>query len=472
MARWEKIPIDAKWFANVDETALTRAQAAIENGFQNEAGGHSRFPGFEVFSTLPGDHGRVYLSDWRGSLMAATGQGNLFRVDRGGTAENVTGVPISGGGRVLFGKTTDELVMVAGRKPVRFAGKRTEILSEDAPDTTHIGFIDNYAVAIETGSGRMLHSGAGLYREWDPLDVFAADTQPDSLNGLIVTRFREVMLAGANSIEQFERLATGTTPFFRRWSVGDGVFAAYSMLFADNAFWYVNGAKEFSRVSGQSGQVQSDEIAHVLEGIDDWTDFWVGGYPDKPLILAGQKFILMQAPHATSPYGGKGLTLLYDYRRKRWYSLYGWDAVGGLPARWPGWSHWQLWEQTFIGGEGVVYKVTPQSFTWDGEVQRMLGRTAHFSDWGPSEVVNLRARLRRGTGGNVSAGTIRIRAIRDNGRPTPWASKSFGLAGDRDMTVEFGGFGDADAWQFEWVVTDDCPVEMVRLEAQVESLEW
>jgi hypothetical protein len=470
--RTERIPIEAKWFANVHETALTKAQAAIENGFQNEAGGHSRFPGHAVFCTLPGDNGRVYLHDWRGNLMAATSSGNLFKVDRNGAVANVTGVPISGGLRVIFGKTTDELLLAAGRKPIRFAGEKTEILSEDAPDTTHIGFIDNYAVAIERHSGRFLHCEAGEYRTWSPLDVFSADTQPDPLNGLLVTRFRELMLTGPDSIEQFERLTSGETPFYRRWSVGDGNFAPYGQIFADNALWYVNPVKEFSRVSGQSSRVQSDDIAQILEGIDDWTDFWVGGHPDKPLGLAGQNFILMQAPHATNPYGSKGVTLLYDYRRKRWYSLYAWDASTSIPSRWPGWSHWSLWNDTFIGGEGVIYKVTRDAYTWAGEVQRMLGRTAHLGDWGPSEVTNLRARLRRGTGTNTAAGEIRIRAIRDGGDPTPWVSRSFGLAGEREFFVDFDGFGCADTWQFEWVVTDDCPVEVVRLDAMVERLEW
>ena len=38
------------------------------------------------------------------------------------------------------------------------------------------------------------------------------------------------------------------------------------------------------------------------------------------------------------------------------------------------------------------------------------------------------------------------------------------------MFVEFNGFGCAHTWQFEWRITDDAPVELVRLEAQVTPL--
>ena len=46
---------------------------------------------------------------------------------------------------------------------------------------------------------------------------------------MMVTPFSELMLSGRASIEQFERLASASTPFFRRVSVGEGIKAPYTL---------------------------------------------------------------------------------------------------------------------------------------------------------------------------------------------------------------------------------------------------
>lgn len=467
--RWVDVPINNKWFANVHETALTTAQAALENCFITEAGGHSRFPGLEEFCSL-GDSGRVYLHDWRGDLMASTSFGNLYRVDKNGNVENVTGTPLSGPSRTVFAKSTDELVMAAGGPLIRFAGDRTEILSEDAPNADFVAFVDNYLLANEIRSGRFYHSAAGQGRSWDPLDVFAADGKPDNITSILVTPFRELIVSGPDSTEQFDRLSSGDTPFFRRWSVGEGLSVPHSMIATDNGVWGVNSQQEFVRFSGQSSEPRGDDIGQVLESIDDWTDAWAGGHPDKALGVQGQKFVLLQIPYATNPYGTKGLTLIYDIRQRRWYSLYGWDADAGLPARWPGWSHWPLWGQTFVGGEGKIYKLSASSYTNDGAVQRMLGRTAHLSRLGHIRIDRMRMRIRRGVGSNTVEPELMMRANKDNKGFGRWLKTSLGKAGDREMYAFFPGMGAGYTWQFEWAITDDCPIDFVSLEAMVTRL--
>jgi len=468
-AKWRNVPIDAKLFLNIDETALTRAQAAIENAFQNEAKGYTRFPGLKDFVTLP-EGGRVYLHDWRGDLIAATSKGQVYRIDEGGNVENVTKVLIAGGGRVIFAKTEDELLMAAGGPIIRFAGEETEILSKDAPLSTHVGFIDSYVVALEINSGRFFHSQAGTPRKWDVLDVFSADGKPDDINSLIVTPFRELLLCGDDSIEQFERLASGETPFFRRWAVGEGIFAPGTLVFADNATWGVNRMIEFVRFSGQISSPASGDIGKVLEPVDDWTDAWVGGYPDRPLHLLGQKFLLLQLPYATNPYGTKGLTFVYDYRQQKWFALYSWDNTLDLPTRWPGWSHWPMWGRVYVGCEGKVCQFTTENYNHSGKKQRMFVRTGHLSEQGEIRIDNTRLRLRRGVGSNEVDPTISIRCNRDNKGFGRWVRKGLGKAGDRFMMPEFGGFGMGHTWQFEFQITDDAPIEIARMEVLVTQI--
>lgn len=359
MARdWVTVPIDGKLTGNVDETSISDGLAELENGFVTEQGTHSRFPRLQIFARLH-DQGRAYLHDWRGDLVAATSNGRFYRVSRDATVHDKTKVAIQGGRRVVFAKTEDELVMAAGAQIIRYGGDRTELLDESgvAPLSTHVGYIDGYIVALEINSGRFYHSDAGLARVWNTLSLFAANGSPDNITGLIVTPYRELILAGPKSTEQFERLAGGTLPFFRRWSIGEGLYHPHMMSFANNGVYLINHLLEFVRFTGQQSKSAGDAMGKVFEKIDNWTDAWLGGFPDMPLHIRGQKFLVLQFPRATNRYGTKGVTFLFDYRQDRFSRLYGWHDGLGVPQRYPVWSHWTLWGRHFFGGEGVIYEV-------------------------------------------------------------------------------------------------------------------
>ena len=111
--KWIPVPIDSKHYKNFEETALTKSAAALENGFQNEAGRISRFPGLTVFKNLD-DNGKIFLEEWRNDLVAVSSHGSTFRLDEDANTDNVTAVHVQGGGRVIIAETDDELVMAAG----------------------------------------------------------------------------------------------------------------------------------------------------------------------------------------------------------------------------------------------------------------------------------------------------------------------------------------------------------------------
>lgn len=475
---WRALPIGSKLFTNVKEAALSRASAAIENAFVNEAGGISGFWGLREFVRLPSG-GRVYLNDWKdqdGDLIAVTGRGRMFRVDQLAGATDVTGVPLSGGRRPTFAKTDDELLVASGGPILTYAGRDTRLLSDDAPNSTHVGYIDGYTVAIEPRSGRFFHTAPGLSTSWNPLDVFTAEGKPDDLNALVVTPFRELLLCGQESVEQFETLASGDRPFARRWATGEGIYAPYTLVTdVDAGTWGINKKREFVRMSGQTSRPASDDIGRSLAADEngnplDWTDAWADS-----VLAFGQKFLLVQLPEALTPYGTKGLTILHDYRAGRWHTLYGWNEDLGLPARWPGWSVHSVWGRTFVGGEGVIYELTPQAFDQAGMTQRVMLRTAHYpaTQFGGKalRIDNLRARLKRGAAAQNSPKSVcSIRILKDGRKLTKWARRSLGRAGETNFFVEFGSFGDCEAFQVEFSATDAAELELVSLEADITPL--
>lgn len=459
MAQWKSIPIgDNPLLTNVQEIILGKGSAALENCFSNEAGGLTQFPGMESVATLNGS-GPTYLHEWRGDLIAVT-SGQMWRINQAGDAENVTKVPVSGGGRVVMDRTENELVAAAGGQIVRFAGKDTEILSESAPKSTHALFIDGYLIAIEKDSGRFYHCAPGEYRSWNPIDVFSAEGKPDDINAAIVTPFRELLLTGIDSIEQFERMPSGDTPFFRRWAVGEGIFAPYTLTFADNAVWGVTRSFEFVRMSGQTSQSAGDAIGQTLEDIDDWNGSWATA-----MNISGQKFIILQMPEATNAHGSKGVTCLFDYRRKRWFSLYGWDEDLGAPRRWPAWSYYQLWGRHFVGGDGKVLELKKSATQNGAERRRVLGRSGHL-DWGSDvRVDDVRIKIKRGVGDyDGLEPKVRFRCRRDTDRWTRWKEKGLGKTGGNQQTLLLGGMGIAGSFQFEWEITDAAEAEVVGMD--------
>jgi hypothetical protein len=461
MAQWANVKAFSEpMFTNADEALLTDATAAIENAYVNEAKGQSRFPFRRPFSTLTGH--RTYLTEWRGNMIAATSDGKVFRINEAGVAKDVTGVPISGGRRVVFAATDDELLIAAGGPILRLASDRTEVLSEDAPYSSHVAYIDGYVIGIENYSGRWWYSEPGQFRVWPDLNFFAAEAKPDNVNACVVTPYRELLVAGVDSIEQFERLPDGDRPFFRRWATGDGVYAPYTLVADKAGTFCVNRLGEFNRVNGQLVRPESDDIGFSLEKIDDWTDAWA-----QAMHIRGQKFIVLQMPFATNAYGTKGLTFLFDYRGRRWSFLY--DQQDGIPVRWAPWSYLKIFNRHFVGVPGGVEELMPDDFSSNTAGQRMLVRTGHIDEFGPSRLDGIRLRFKRGVKEGARLG---LRISRNDGPWGRWLWAPFGGAGDRHMVVQFlMSFGEAETWRFEYQVTDNCPVEFVGAQMLIERLE-
>jgi hypothetical protein len=69
-----------------------------------------------------------------------------------------------------------------------------------------------------------------------------------------------------------------------------------------------------------------------------------------------------------------------------------------------------------------------------------------------------------------TAPVMRLRLRKDNRVWTKWATKSLGLAGDNEMLLRFGNFGQASQVQFEIDMTDAAAFEIVSAWADVEPI--
>jgi hypothetical protein len=452
---WSSIPFNAALLANADETTLHSETAGLENAYVGDAQQITRFPGLVPFASI--GSGRVYLTDWQNDLIALTSAGQVWRIDPAGKPENVTDFALTGGRRPTVAKTETALLAASGGPILAFDGYKTRPLSSQAPLTTHIGYVARQVVAIEPQSGRFSYSDPGQPDVWNPLSVFSAEGKPDGLTALWVTEFGELLACGPDSIEQYDASGSADAPFARRYVAGDGISAPYTLVNEDNATWGLNRTHEFVRLSGQTTTPKSQAVQAQLEAIDDFTEAWA-----TRMRVFGQRFILVQFPHATNAYGTAGVTLLYDVRHDRWSSLYGWDAGQIAPARWPGWSYATLWGRHFIGGEGVIWELKADAADWDGVQQRVRIRTGHLAPRPEAfRIDNVRLRLRRGDrASGATPGLLSVRANKDNRGFGRWKRLPMGVAGDRTLNMQLGAFGWAETIQFELEITDGVPLQL------------
>lgn len=461
--QWSDVDLGKPLYTNVDEALVSDAATVAENCYLNSATGWSRFPGIRSFIT--GLEGRkVYVYPWRNDLYAATDRGRIYRFDKNANATDITGVPLSGGARPVFAPTEDTLTVAAGGAILHIKDGKTDLLSSSAPFTTHVAYIGGYLVAIEPDSGRFQVSENGAYDQWDPLDTFSAEGKPDNLNAALVTPFNELLLAGPESIEQFETSPSAAQPLSRRWTASDGLMVPYTLVANRYGTYGVNGLAEFVRFQLQSSTIQSADIQVSLESVDDWSDAWA-----TEIAIKGHRFLVLVVPKTTNTYGTRGVAFAFDYLKESWSTLYGWSNELNAPVGWPVFSYCNIWGRHFVGIDGGIGELTSDVYDNLGAMQRVVVRSGHMDKWMESEVHNFHLRLRRGVAGsNATQPYVGLRVNRDNRGFGRIKRKPLGLYGDREMTIDFGNMGYARTWQFEIVVMDAARTEIKGAKALVQ----
>ena len=464
------IELNKKLFKNIDEDSLTSTFSGLENCFVTEANGISRFPGLVEFADF-GSTAEIYIGRYKNDMIASGTDGRTYRVNSNGTYTEVEGSKVLGGDRTSFSRTRDGLLMTSGGKIIKYNGKKNSILSDDAPLSSFVGYIDGYVLAVEKNSGRFQHSTLNENGTWNALDTFAVDGAPDNINAMLINPFNEIMFTGEESIEQYERYVGGAVPFFRRWSVGEGISEPWTVCFADNATWGLNSRYEFVRISGQTSRSVSDDIQKDIEDRYSMNNL---GNLDKawaaPITIKGQKFILFQSPEATNKYGTRGFTSVYDIKRGQWFDIFGWDDKIGQPDLWPGRSIFSIWGKTFVGGNGKIYELSSTAYNNDGKTQRAYIKTGHYDSPTPIRIDMVRMIIKRGVGSYTENPQIMLRTNPDNKGFGNIQYRNLGYTGQGDMVIEFGSQGIGETWQFEITMTDNCPFELRRLQIEQSRL--
>ena len=466
---WRPVPINAPWYPNLPERALRSSTAVLENLYVTEAGGHASFPQLRVWKRL-NTTGRVYLHTYDDELFAVTSNGRAFTIDRNKVATGRTAQQITVSSRPTFARTEDYLLIASGGPIMRFAGGGVDVLSATAPQATHVIYTAGYALALDRISGRIRYSDPveGV-TSWPLGNVFSADDKPDPITALMLTDQNDIVVCGPETIELFQVYGKITPPFYRRSSLGEGLYAPHTLCETKGAgLWCVNGHREFIQVTSGGGRLAGEAVGRILETAVDYRDAWAS-----ELHMAGQKFIVLSLPNAVSPYGRKGVTLLYDYRSRRWSSVYLWDAHLSGAVAWPVWSLASTSWGTFAGCEnGLICELVENNV---GMPQRGRYRSAHIAAsalvTGADQIYvsNLRLRLVVApSAGSLADLTIRVRGRMDRTDWLDWQDVAVDPHGS--SWAEFGSMGTGRTMQIEYETFRGDALAVAAAEADVEAL--
>jgi len=448
------LPLKEKPFLNVESIGNSVALETFFDADKDDFMNNKARKGLELLVDL----GTGYPIDGiynpiDADYVLAFSSGRLFKIDHAVTTE-ITGVTINGGTPVKMADFGNQGFFCNDSRIVKwvYADATCAFIADaDAPtNATHLGFIDQYLVALIADSAQFEWSDVNDPDTW--LGEYAtAESRPDNAVAL-VSAFGEIFIPGSRVIENWVDSGDPVSPFQRipGTSTERGSISPYSFAQIDNSYMFLDSGRRVIRMLGREPQVISNPFDAEFQALDTITDaiginFNAGG---------DTKYIL------TFPTADQ--TFVYDYKLDVWSKWSYWQEPNGVRRRWLGNCGCMVptWNQYLVGSktDGKIYIA--------GDYDDDAGNTKQTEiitgriDWGTSKRKScnrLRVKVKRGTGGLSTSQKI-IMNYRDNGK-MQWSHDKvidLGIAGDNESYKTFRNlktYRDRQ-WRFRGTSTD------------------
>jgi hypothetical protein len=117
----------------------------------------------------------------------------------------------------------------------------TDLTANGTPQ--YVKFIDSFFV-VTTDSKKFIKSASNDGLSWNALDFGTAESDPDDIVSLVVSKNR-LYIAGSETIEEFQNVGSGGFPFQRTGTfIAKGVFAPLSMINVGESFMWIGGGTD------------------------------------------------------------------------------------------------------------------------------------------------------------------------------------------------------------------------------------
>ena len=426
------IPLREKPFKNVDSignsVAIEDFIDADKDDFYNNKKRKGLLEFVDLGTGLPIDG---IFNPIDTNVVVAFSNGTPYKVIENGTVTEITGESLNAGTPVKMADFSTAGYFCNNSSIMEWDYStvvNTFLDDPSAPtDATHLGFLNQYLLALEADSQQFAWSDVDDPEQW--LGEFAqAESRPDKLVALLVA-FDEIFLPGTRTIEHWGSTIDPSAPFQRIASTTTerGSLSPYTFAQVDNSFMFLDEERRVIRMRGREPQIISNPFDAEFQNIETVSDA-IGIH----FNAEGDTKYLITFPTAD-------VTYVYDYKLDFWAKWSEWIEVSGTRQRWlgncgvlvPSWRKYLVGSKT----DGKIYYASSEYDTDDGEnvqTEIITGRI----DWGTSQrksCKKLRIHLKRGIGGLATSFTMVVN-YRDNGS-TEWKTDkniNLGIAGDED----------------------------------------
>ena len=468
-----QLPIKGKVFQNVDDIELVgNLSPYLMDGSVDDMLCVRRRPGLDLWVDL-GTGAPIDGLYWNPvfNCMFAVSNGHMFKIsDIAGTNADVTVDTLNAGTRVSFAHDLTYQLAANGGRIVYYlnVGMTTYIADADAPTTvTQLAFLDNYILADSINTGRFYWCDVGDPSSWNAASYATAEAKADNLTALR-TSIDEIFLGGNLSLEVWGN--DGLTPFSRLQgsAIDRGVSAKYSMVDADNSWFFIDNESKFVRLSGRTAKAVSSCFDTL------WSTFsGVSSVQANHISIGSNDFITL---HFTN----EARTFVYDIKHDDWSEWAYWNSVAATYEDFlcRTYTYSPAWNMHVMGSriDGKLYTLSSTVYDDNSNPIRTARRTAHL-DHGTNEEKRcngITIKMKRGVGIAGSADTPYVMMrFRDDGSSI-WSNEywiSLGLVG----ATEWLGWlmqplGTYRSRQWEFVVSDAVPFTLISVEEDVDIL--
>lgn len=284
-------------------------------------------PGLRLWTGIPG-FGIRGLHDVEGRLFAVAGH-TLYEIRTDGSLEARGAIP--GVGRVSMTHNQrghgHELLVVNGSGGYVYntgTDNFTIITDPGYPGAGLADFLDGYLMQVEPFGRFLFHSDLADALEYNTLDRFEAETQPDRVVGMIVNH-QEVWAFGDRTIDVFGNAGTAQGTFQNKGvSISRGCIAKWSPAIIDNGVAWLGDDRVVYHARGYDPvriSTRAIEVALSQCSLADIRNAFSFVWSDR-----GHSVYYLTVPN--------GLTFGYDFSTGLWHRRATWHPERDIGGRW------------------------------------------------------------------------------------------------------------------------------------------
>jgi hypothetical protein len=372
------------------------------------------------------------------------------------------GTVYSSTGKVWIGRNANyQIMVVAGGKGSVYnwrLGTFGQITDTDFPGSVSFGFLNQYAISVDPGSGRLRNSELNDFTLWDGTAFTTAESAPDNLLSVIVDH-QEVIGFGEETVEIYRDTGDSNAVLQRlEGAIFEvGINAGASPAKVSNVVLWLDNSLQVRVIESYSPRVVSTDAINYQISKLSRTDDAVG----MGFVWHGHAFYVLTFPSANRTFA-YDLTSSAKSGRDIWHELASFPDVD----RWRGSTVYQDGSVVYVGDHtnGWIYTLNDDTHTDNLEHVSRTWTTAPVFDGQLRRTMfhdELELEVEMGAGPAEDPQVI-MQYSDDNGKT--WSDElwsSIGRIGDYQNRARWSCLGGSKNRTYRFTVTDDVKLDVV-----------